>query len=194
MLFNIIKLIVCILILVNLTPVGADTLWMPASTGSMFTDIKAKQVGDLVTVLISEGTSSSVKASKDFDKSVDHSNGAGIGPFLKLIPELEFSSAQNGSSSGQSSVSTSLVAKVTAKVTKVLENGNLEIEAQRTVITNGEKQEITLTGIVRPQDIEADNTVYSVYLSDVTIKQTGKGAIGDRQKEGIITKIIKYIF
>lgn len=194
MLYNLVKVSICFLILISITPAAADSLWMPASTGSMFTDIKAKQVGDLVTVLISEGTSSSVKASKGFDKTVDHSNNAGAGPFLKLIPELGFSSSQAGSSNGQSSVSTSLVAKVTAKVTKVLENGNLEIEAQRTVITNEEKQEITLTGVVRPHDIETDNTVLSAYLSDVTIKQTGKGAIGDRQKEGVITKIIKYIF
>lgn len=194
MLSSYVKALAVMLILLSITSVSADSLWVMTSPCSMFTDIKAKQVGDLVTVLISEGSSSIVKASKGFDKSLEHSNTSGIGPLLKLIPDLGFSSEQAGSTSGQSSVSTSLTANVTAKVVKVLDNGNLVIEAQRTVVTNEEKQEITLTGTVRPQDIEADNTVLSTYLSDVSIKQTGKGAVGDRQKEGIISKVIKYIF
>ncbi|MEN6372147.1 MAG: flagellar basal body L-ring protein FlgH [Armatimonadota bacterium] len=194
MLSKYIKAFTIILILITIASASADSLWVTTSPGSMFTDMKAKQVGDLLTVLISEGSSSSVSASKDYGKSLDHSNGAGAGPLLNLLPDMSFSSKQTGSSTGKSSVSTSLVANVTAKVTKVLSNGNLEIQAQRTIITNEEKQEITLTGIVRPQDISSDNTVSSTYLSDVTIKQTGKGAIGDRQKEGVISKIVKYLF
>jgi flagellar L-ring protein precursor FlgH len=160
----------------------------------MFTDLKAKMVGDLVTVIISEGTSSQMQASTDLDKKLDHAGSAGVGPFLKLVPELGFNSGQTSSASGTTTISNKLVAKVTAKVIKVLPNGNLEIQAQRTLITNKEKQEITLTGVLRQQDIEADNTVLSTFISDVEIKCTGKGAIGDRQKEGVISKIIRYIF
>ncbi|MEN6521537.1 MAG: flagellar basal body L-ring protein FlgH [Armatimonadota bacterium] len=194
MLSKYVKVLAIMLILLPFTPAAADSLWVATSPGSMFTDIKAKQVGDLITILISEGTSSSVTASKKFDKSLEHSNSGGVGTLLKMIPDMGFTSEQEGSTTGQSAVSTSLTANVTAKVTKVLPNGNLEIQAQRTIYTNEEKQEITVTGIVRPQDISADNTVSSTYLSDVTIKQTGKGAIGDRQKEGIISKIVRYLF
>ncbi|HOK53887.1 MAG TPA: flagellar basal body L-ring protein FlgH, partial [Armatimonadota bacterium] len=155
--------IVAALVLISVPIAQADSLWLPVST-SMFTDIKAKQVGDLVTVMISEGASSTVKASTDVAKDMEHSNQAGIGPFLRLIPELGFSSGQSSSASGQTTMTSTFVAKVTATVTKVLENGNLEIQAKRTVVTNGEKQEITLTGIVRQMDIAADNTVMSTYL------------------------------
>jgi len=181
------------LILLPTMPSPAESLWA-AKSDSMFTDVKAKRVGDLVTIVIAEASSSSLKASTGYDKSLDHSNKAGIGPFLKLVPELGFSSSQKGAASGETTMTSKLVAKVTAKVTKVLENGNLEVQAERTVVTNDEKQDITLTGVVRPEDIGTDNTVLSSSLSDVQIKCTGKGPIGNRQKEGIISKILRFIF
>ena len=193
MLFRFAQVFTVLLILATVSSVSADSLWKPTS-GSLFTDLKARQVGDLVTVLISESSASTLKAGSDFNKSVEHSNNAGIGPFLKLIPEIGFSSEQSGKAGGQSTMSNQLVAKVTASVTQVLTNGVLEIQAQRTLVTNGEKQEITLTGHVRPEDIEADNTLLSTYLADVQINFTGKGAIADRQKEGVITKLIRFIF
>lgn len=188
-----VKLFTVILILLASAPLFAVSLWTPTST-SMVTDAKARQSGDLVTVVIVEGTSSSQKASTDFDKSVDHSNSAGVGPLLTLLPELKAKSGQKGSASGQTTLSNQLVAKVTATVTKVLPNGNMEIQAQRTLQTNGETQEITLTGVIRPQDVGTDNTILSTFISDMAVKCTGKGAIGDRQKEGLISKIVKYLF
>lgn len=193
MLFRYIQVFTIILILITLSSAFADSLWVSTS-GSLFTDLKARKVGDLVTVLVSESSASTLTAGSDFDKSVEHSSDAGIGPFLKLIPEIGFSSEQSGKASGQSTMSSRLLAKVTATVTNVLPNGVLEIQAERTLITNNEKQEITLTGRVRPEDIEADNTLLSTYLADVEIKCTGKGAVADRQKEGVITKLIKFIF
>ena len=59
---------------------------------------------------------------------------------------------------------------------------------------NGEKQGVTLTGIVRPQDITSENTVLSTSLADVYIDYIGKGPSGRRQQEGIITKILSYVF
>jgi flagellar L-ring protein precursor FlgH len=190
---KIVIVITTIIILATIIPATADSLWTPAST-NMFTDLRARHVGDLLTVVISEGTASSLSASSGFDKNVEHSNTGGVGPFLKLLPEIGFNSGQKGSANGSSTMTSKLTANVTAKVTKVLPNGNLEIEAQRTLVTNADKQEITLTGTVRPEDIGSDNTVLSTYVADVVVKCTGKGPAGDRQKEGVITKLIKYIF
>ncbi len=182
-----------ILILICTGAALSDSLWT-ISSPSLFADIKAKQVGDLVTVVISEGAESSLKASTDLSKDLDHSNQAGVGPFVKLLPEIAVKSGQKSSASGQTTIASKLAATVTAKVIQVLPNGNLQIQAQRMLETNSEKQEITLTGTVRPQDIGSDNTVLSTYVSDIVVKYSGKGAIGDRQKEGLLTKIVKYIF
>lgn len=170
----------------------AASLWTP--TGSMFVDLKAHQVGDVVTVLVVESSSTSQKASTDYSKSLDHKNSAGIGPLIANIPPLSFGSDQKGSAGGSTSRSTNFTAKITATVTKVLPNGNMVIEASRSISTNSENQQIKLTGTVRQQDIAPDNTVLSTYLADAKIESNGKGPIGDRQKEGIISKLLRFLF
>ena len=171
----------------------ADSLWTPTST-SLCSDAKAKRVGDVVTILIVESSVSVQKASTGFDKKLSHKNDAGIGTLLKNLPEFQVSSSQKGSASGATSRTSNFTARITATVVKVLANGNLVLEGKRTVSTNKERQEITLTGMVRQQDIAPDNTVLSTYLADAEIKSTGKGPIGDRQKEGILSKLIKFLF
>ena len=147
-----------------------------------------------MTVLIVEEAASSQEASTDLAKDTDHSNDAGIGPFLKLIPDLAFQSGETSSSAGQSTMTSKFVTRLAATVSRVMPNGNLEIQAERSLNMNGEKQGVTLTGIVRPQDITSANTVLSTSLADVAIDYIGKGPSGRRQQEGVITKILSYLF
>jgi flagellar L-ring protein FlgH len=188
-----VSLFAFILVVGAIAPVSADPLWTPNAT-SLCADTKAQRVGDLVTIIIAESTSSSQKTSSDFDKSVDHSNAAGIGPFLKAIPPISYNSTQKGSSGGATMMTNQLITKLTATVTEVLPNGNLKLSAVRSVVTNAEKQDITLTGTVRAIDVGSDNTVLSTYVADVEIKYTGKGPAGDRQKEGFLSKLLKFLF
>lgn len=174
-------------------PVAADSLWSPDSK-NLCADLRPSQIGDLVTVLIVEQSVSSQQASTDLSKNTDHSNAAGIGPFIKLIPELAYSSGQTSSAAGQSTMSSKFATRLAALVTKVLPNGNLEIQAERSLNMNGEQQGVALTGIVRPQDISSDNTVLSTSLASVSIDYIGKGPTGRRQREGIVTKILSYLF
>lgn len=170
-----------------------NSLWMPDSR-SLIGDVKARQVGDVITVLIVESTASTQKASTGFDKKLDHSNDAGVGFLLNKIPAFDYGSSQKGSASGTTSRTSNFTAKITATVTKVLPNGNLVIEATRAISTNSEKQDIKLTGTVRPQDIAPDNSVLSTYLADAKIESAGKGPIGNRQREGIISKLLRFLF
>ncbi len=186
---------ICILlVLIAATSLFAESLWKPTSSTGLFTDIKARQVGDVVTVLIVESSSTTQKASTDYDKKLDHKSDAGIGSLISKIPPFDFTSAQKGGASGSTSRTSNFSAKITATVIKVLPNGNLVIEATRGISSNSEKQQIKLTGTVRQQDIAPDNTVLSTYLADAQIDNSGKGPIGDRQKEGIISKLLKFLF
>ena len=72
--------------------------------------------------------------------------------------------------------------------------GNLEIEGTRMVQTNKEKEEIKLTGTIRPEDIATDNTVLSTSIADAKIAHQGSGPIGSAQKLGIITKLLRILF
>jgi flagellar L-ring protein precursor FlgH len=181
-------------------PLAADSLWAKAEATkgqpatSIVTDIKAHNVGDLVTVLVIESTTSTQAAATDLKKDLKHNNGAGVGPFLSLVPALGITSGQSSSSAGQKTMSNNLATRLTATVTKVLPNGNLEINGQRALQTNGEKQTMTITATVRPQDVAQDNTVYSTSLANVQVDYTGKGAIGDREHEGLLSRLLKFIF
>jgi flagellar L-ring protein FlgH len=175
-------------------PVAADSLWPQNSSCNLVADVKARTVGDLVTVLITEGTEASLAATTDVSKDFKHSNNAGIGPLVKLVPEIGYTSSQSGKASGQTTMSNNLVTKLTATVTNVLPNGNLQIKGERAIVTNGEKQTATLSATVRPQDIATDNTVVSTFLADVNVQCTGKGAVANRQKEGIISRLLRFLF
>lgn len=189
-----VKLLTSILILSASISCHAVSLWTPNSTG-LVADAKPRRVGDLVTIVIVEGTSSTQKASTDYSKDLDHSNSAGVGPLLRqFLPEVTAKSSQTGSASGQTTLTNRLDAKVTATITKIQPNGNLEIQAERSIATNGEKQTITLTGVIRPADVGTDNTITSTFIADLAVKCSGKGPIGDRQKEGVISKLVKYLF
>jgi flagellar L-ring protein precursor FlgH len=83
-------------------------------------------------------------------------------------------------------------AKISAIVKQVLPNGNLVLEGTRQITVNDDVQTITVTGIVRPKDVGANNSVLSIYLADAQIKYVGDGPTA--QRPGIITRILQTPF
>jgi len=172
----------------------AESLWPAENPKEMFVDKKARKVGDTITVVIVETSVSSSSASTDAKKSSSTSVDPGIGPLIKNIPGISYGGGDTMKSSGSTTRSSNFTATMTVTVTKVDENGNLEIEGSRSVQTNAEKEEIKLSGKVRPQDIGADNSILSSSIADAKITHTGKGPIGSRQREGIIGRILRILF
>ena len=93
------------------------------------------------------------------------------------------------SGSGKTTRSEDLAATLTTQVVEVYPNGNLKIRGGKSVTVNNENQIIYLTGIVRPYDVTADNTVDSGNILNAQIAYTGKGAISDKQKPGWLMRI-----
>jgi flagellar L-ring protein precursor FlgH len=83
---------------------------------------------------------------------------------------------------------------LTAKVLSVEPNGNLKIEATRTTKINGENQKITLSGLVRPVDLNDANSVYSYQVMDLTLIYDGDGTLSETQEPGLITKFLRFLF
>lgn len=83
---------------------------------------------------------------------------------------------------------------MTALVTEVLPSGNLKIEGSRVVVVNNEKQNLKLTGVIRPNDIGYNNTVPSSLIADAKIDFVGKGVISDKQNVGWGTRILDHIW
>jgi flagellar L-ring protein precursor FlgH len=176
----------------------ADLIWKEDASRSMFADKRAGMVGDLVTIIIQENATTS----KDATTKTSKSSGIdmGISSFLYgpgasglltkggQYPALKMDGKTSFDGSGAVGSSEKIVARVTVRVVDVLPNKNLMIEGSRQTSFSGETQDVVLRGVVRPEDIAPNNTVYSYNVSDVTIKFLSKGTVTDGQKKGWFTK------
>lgn len=168
-----------------------------ARIANLYTDNKAVLEGDLLTVLIVEnakaGTNSQTKS--DTKNSMGIKNSAGTGS-LGMIPAFgaggEMGSAFQGS--GDTRREGNLVAKLSVRIDKVYDNGNLLISGDKIVEINDEKEIIRLTGIVRPQDIEAGNTVYSFNIANAEITYSGNGTNASASRPGPIARFFNWLF
>jgi flagellar L-ring protein precursor FlgH len=183
-------------------PQSPGTLWN-GDEGNWLADIKARRVGDIVTVIIAEEAKASKEATTDTDRS--SSISAGISSLFGLEQSvadrnsnlnpssLISASADNSfSGGGKTTRSENLAATLTTQVIKVYPNGNLKIRGGKSVTVNNENQIIYLTGIVRSYDVTADNTVDSGDILNAQISYTGKGALSDKQKPGWLMRIFDH--
>lgn len=170
-----------------------NSLWRTGSR-SFFKDQRARMVGDLVTVKVKvtdraqldNTTKRSRKNGEDFgaeniagfENKLDNflPNGAKAGSLLKLDSE--------GSSEGSGSVrrAEQLATNVAAVVTQTLPNGNLVIEGKQEIRVNFEVRELIVAGVIRPEDIESDNTIDSTKIAQARIAYGGRGQITDVQQ------------
>ena len=191
-------------VVIDPKPQSPGSLWN-GDEGNWLSDIKARRVGDIVTVIIQEKASASKEASTATDR--DTSMSAAIPKFFgyekileeknpnldpSALIEAEFSNKFEGG--GKTTRSENLVATLTTQVVEVYPNGNLKIRGGKSVTVNNENQIIYLTGIVRPYDVTADNTVDSGNILNAQIAYTGKGAISDKQKPGWLMRILDNIW
>ena len=165
----------------------------------MYADKRASRVGDLITIVVQESTtankddttSTSKAASLDAAITAFLYSPAASGLLTKggQLPALKYNSANSFSGGGTIKNSEQIVAQVTVRVIDVLPNGNMMVEGTRETSFAGEKQNIVLRGIVRPEDVASNNTVFSYNVADAKIQIIGKGAITDSQRKGWFTKI-----
>ena len=171
---------------------------------SMYSDLRAYRVGDLLTVKLSESTQAKKGANTDTNKAtmVDKKNPTVFGSFPQfnvpgIIPlasnkddTLEFKLDSNSTfkGSGNSSQNNLLQGDITVTVYRVLANGNLEIRGEKWINLNQGSEFIRLTGIVRPYDIEPDNSVPSRKIANPRITYSGTGALAEANQEGWLAR------
>ena len=173
---------------------------------SIFSDRKALNIGDIVTVLISEKASASKEASTQTDRTTSIS--ASIPNFFGLendkiwnghnpidldnLVNADFSNGFDGN--GTTTRKEDLTASLTTQVVCKYPNGQLKIRGGKEVMVNNEVQLIYLTGIIRPVDITAATTVSSDKILNARISYTGKGAISDKQEPGWMMRTLDNIW
>jgi flagellar L-ring protein precursor FlgH len=185
-------------------PSSDGSLW-PGEQHSLYADHKARTTGDIVTITISEKASASKEASTDTkrDSSISASipnllglekSSAVTGSNLDLTALIKADFANSFKGDGKTVRKEDLVASLTTQVIEVYPNGNLKIRGGKEVRVNDETQVIYLTGIVRPVDILANNTIDSKHVLNARISYTGKGAISDKQEPGWLTRIVDNVW
>ena len=186
-----------------------------SSFNSFFIDTKARQVGDIVTVKISEsskatnsadtktGRTSSLEAGIDTlfgtedwyrDEVLDRIPSKLPKPDPFGNPSVKGSMSSDFDGSGTTSRSGDLSAFITCRVTQVMPNGNLKIVGSREVLVNHETQMIILSGIIRPRDIDDDNIILSTFVSDAKIAYSGSGIVNDRQRPGWLANLLNSVW
>jgi len=169
------------------------SLWSGSSRG-WTEDVKAHAVGDTITVVVQETASASSAASTKTSRDDSATFNGGTGFLKPLLNNFGASAKTAVNGQGQTVRTGSLITRLTVTVKEVKPNGNLVIEGVRYVGVNSEKQKVTITGMVRPQDVNPDNTVSSVSVADANIQFDGKGVVGDKQRKGLISTLFGWLF
>jgi len=170
------------------------SIYSTSSSGLFSSDRRAKKVGDILSVTLSE-TFSSNKAVTNSSAKADNI-GAEVGPtgFMKNF-RLSGSVAKTNSFAGSMATnqSNSLSGTLSATIVRVFPNGNLEIKGQKKLrITEGTEY-IRLSGIIRPGDISTTNTVSSAKIAEAQIEYVGAGILDSATKPGWGSKIFRAI-
>ncbi|MBD3421727.1 MAG: hypothetical protein GF398_16560 [Chitinivibrionales bacterium] len=168
-----------------------------ADVHSLYTDHRAMGVDDILTVIIVEeakaGSKSGTNTSKNNGFTVSGQGGTGA---LAALPAFSGSAGSGVEFDGKGGTSRegSLVAKISARVITVHDNGNLVIEGSKIVEINNEKEIIKINGLVRPEDIESNNIIYSHNVADAEISYSGKGVVDTGRRPGLIARFLNWIF
>lgn len=185
------------------------SLWSDiGSNGTIFLDYKARRIGDVVVVRIVENARASNSTSSTSSKTTNYNAGItamlglplnfGVDNFLgsgqPFNPTIGATTGNSFSGNGASNKADNFNATIAARIIDIMPSGNLVIEGNREIVIDQEKQTITLRGIVRQKDIDANNTVASSAIADAQITYTGNGALTQASKKGWLGKVVDVIW
>lgn len=164
---------------------------------SLFSDVKAHRVGDILTVLISEQNraSNQVETKSEKSSSASASGGPGVGP-LDFIPlfSVDAKGDSKHDGKGENLRSGNIRARMSVSVVAVKPNGDLIVEGTRIIGISNDRETITLSGVVRSKDITSENTVESYLIADAEIQYSGKGNTNTGSRPGLLVRLVNWIF
>jgi len=166
-------------------------------------DTRALRVGDITMVKINENAQASGGATTNLKK--DTSRSAGVDSLLGLMPAmkkaypnidpaqlLKMASSFDFDGEGKSERSGTLKGLIGVRVKQEMPNGDLFVEGTKVVMINHEEYHLYISGVIRPSDIEMDNSIDSSLIADARVEFTGRGDINDQNERGWLTKILDF--
>lgn len=189
----------------HITQPQANSLWRPGSR-AFFKDQRAAQIGDILTVVVNiedkaeldnktsrtrnAGESASMPAMLGYEQALNRFLPQAVNP--ANLAGLE--SAHNTEGDGQLEREETVQVQMAAVVTQVLPNGNLVIAGRQEVRVNYELRELTVSGVIRPEDITSSNTVSSEKIAEARISYGGRGTLSDLQQPRYGQQVFDILF
>lgn len=188
------------------------SIYNPGNADFLFSDNRARRVGDIVIINISDVSSGKHEANTDTkrnsemdisvtsffgkeDQGLDPVGGLNILGLNTATGNGAVTSTYNKfKGEGSTDRNSNVKATVAARVIKILPGGLLQVEGAREVRVNDETQILVIKGLVRPRDISPSNTVDSGYLADSKIEYYGKGVLADKQKAGWVMRLLDNVW
>jgi flagellar L-ring protein precursor FlgH len=180
-------------------PAQMGSIYNATTSVAWFEHIRARRVGDVLTIKLVEKTKAKKQSNSEIKKSnntsITNPTLAGWNPAFGRTPQggqyslgFDLSSSNKFKGEGDADQSNELVGDITVMVHAVLPNGNLVIKGEKRVSINTGTEYIRLSGIVRPIDIDSSNPVESTRLADATIMYVGDGQVADAAEAGWLSK------
>lgn len=180
----------------------ANSLWR-SNDQSFFRDGRARRVGDILTINVTIDDEAEFENTTDRTRTAGRGLGVGtglLGSLFNLIPGISDTSAvislnANTNTNGDGSIERSeeLTTNIAAIIVQQLPNGNLVIEGKQEVRVNFEVRELIVAGIIRPDDIQPDNTIDSSKIAQARISYGGRGQITDVQQGGYGQQLVDIV-
>ncbi len=181
------------------------SLFTPSSAEFLFDDNRAKNVGDIVQVVVSEVSTANHKSETKTDRDSNINFGiSSIAPDNNLIYTiLEKTGMNEGANiastntndfegTGETKQESVFTATVATRVVRMLPGRVMQVEGARRIRVNNETQILIVRGLLRQRDISANNSVHSSSLAEAQIEVYGEGVLADKQRPGWMTRILDY--
>jgi flagellar L-ring protein precursor FlgH len=182
---------------------SSGSLYSEAEPGYL-EDTRALRVGDIAMVKINENAQASGDATTNLKK--DTSRSASVDALLGLVPAikkaypnidpsqlLKMASSSDFDGEGKTERAGTLKAMIGVRVKQEMPNGDLFVEGTKVVMINHEEYHLYVSGVIRPSDIQMDNSVDSSLIADARVEFTGRGDINDQVERGWLTKILDFV-
>ncbi|MDD3149715.1 MAG: flagellar basal body L-ring protein FlgH [Candidatus Gastranaerophilales bacterium] len=202
------KILISILIVGIATPVYAESLFRtgisqnayPIQPRPLFSSVRAKSIGDLVTIIIKEETKT--KDDLQFDTSKSSSTVDNFSTLVnKVLPgnpinkELgNYGGSNDVSSQTQVQRTTSIEDTITAQVVQILPNGNLLVQGKKATINSGENVNLIISGIIDPRLLDNTGSISSKLVANLQMAFSGQGNVSRSNSEGPLNKLIRFLF
>lgn len=177
-------------------PINDGSIFKDGFERTLFEDLRARRVGDIITIILSESTNASKSASTSSSKesAVDFGIPSVFGglPTRNGVPILQNSieAERDFTGEGETTQSNSLSGSVTVTIVEVLPNGNLMVRGEKLLTLNQGSERIQISGIIRVSDISPTNTVSSTQVANAKIIYAGEGVLADANNPGWFTRFV----